>query len=261
MTIDLGDVSLNWTDSGCTTGAPVVFIQSFGMDLSIWDNILPLLPTGIRPIRFDLRGHGASSCPHAPYSMGALVRDTEQLLDHLNLRDVMVVGLGLGGMIAQGLAVKRLDQVRALVLCNTAAKIGHAPHWQAMIDEIENDGSTALAERMMPLWFHRASIRENQHAQVLEIFKATAVQGLSGCLSALKGSDFYTPTSGLRLQTLALAGAEDRMVPPDMTQETAALIPGSDYRLIRKSGHISPLDQPDVFAQHLNDFIQRTGHT
>ncbi|WP_368411249.1 alpha/beta fold hydrolase [Cognatishimia sp. 1_MG-2023] len=260
MTIDLADVSLNWTDSGIGEGAPVVFIQSFGMDLSIWDKALTRLPKGIRPIRFDLRGHGASSCPKGPYSMGALVRDAEQLLDHLNLRDVMLVGLGLGGMIAQGLAVKRLDQVRALVLCNTAAKIGHAPHWQAMIDEVEADGAAPLAERMMPLWFHRAAMRENLHSSVLTTFKETSPQGLAGCLSALKGSDFYTPTSGLRLQTLALAGAEDRMVPPDMTQETGGLIPGSDYRLIRKSGHISPLDQPEIFAQHLTDFVQRTGH-
>ena len=80
------------------------------------------MPEGLRIIRYDMRGHGRSAVPAPPYSMGALVRDTEALLDHLGVRDSVFVGLSIGGMVAQGLAVKRLDLVRGLVLAHA---LGH----------------------------------------------------------------------------------------------------------------------------------------
>ena len=122
---DLGDVGLHYRIDGDPDGAPLVFANSLGTDMRLWDLILPHLPKGLRIIRFDKRGHGLSSQPPGPYSMGSLVRDAERLLDHLAVRDCVFVGLSIGGMIAQGLAVKRMDQVRALVLSNTAAKIGN----------------------------------------------------------------------------------------------------------------------------------------
>ena len=113
---DLGDITLHYREDGTPDGAPLVFANSLGTDLSLWDKVLPLLPQGLRIIRYDMRGHGQSDCPPAPYTMGALVRDAEGLLDHLEVRDCVFVGLSIGGMVAQGLAVKRLDQVRAMVL-------------------------------------------------------------------------------------------------------------------------------------------------
>ena len=70
---DLGDVRLHYRIDGPEDGAPVVFANSLGTDMRLWDPILPLLPQGLKFIRFDKRGHGLSTCPPAPYSMGALV--------------------------------------------------------------------------------------------------------------------------------------------------------------------------------------------
>ena len=133
---DLGDVQLHYRIDGDPDGAPVVFANSLGTDLRLWDAVLPHLPAGLKLIRYDLRGHGLSSIPPAPYSMGSMIRDAEKLLDLLEIRDCVFVGLSLGGMIAQGLAVKRLDQIRALVLSNTAAKVGTAAMWQQRIDAV-----------------------------------------------------------------------------------------------------------------------------
>ena len=102
---DTGDVQLHYRVDGPEDGAPVVFANSLGTDMRLWDPILPLLAPGLRIIRFDKRGHGLSSCPPAPYSMGSLITDTERLLDHLQVRNCVFVGLSIGGMIAQGLAV------------------------------------------------------------------------------------------------------------------------------------------------------------
>ena len=122
--LDLGDVRLHVREDGDPDGAPVVFANSLGTDLRLWDKVLPLLPKGLRFIRYDKRGHGLSSCPDAPYSMGSLIKDAEGVMDHFGVKDALFVGLSIGGMIAQGLAVKRMDLIRSMVLSNTGAKIG-----------------------------------------------------------------------------------------------------------------------------------------
>ena len=152
---DLGDVRVHYRVDGDLNGAPIVFSNSLGTDLRLWDKIVPLLPEGLRIIRYDKRGHGLSSCPKGPYSMGALVRDTERLLEWLEVKDALFVGLSIGGMIAQGLAVKRLDLVRAMVLSNTAAKIGQPKMWQERIDAVNKGGIEALEEPILERWFSK----------------------------------------------------------------------------------------------------------
>lgn len=260
MDFTAAHLATNIIQSGPADGAPLVLLHTLGSDLSVWEPVLPHLPGTLRITRLNLRGHGKTDCPPPPYSMGSMIREVEQALDDQNIRDAVVVGIGLGGLVAQGLAVKRLDQVRALVLVNTAAKLGHPPHWQAMIDEVNAGGKLDLAKRLMPLWFHRAALKEGREGPALDVFEQTKEDGLSGALEAIKGTDFYTPTAGLRLPCLGIAGAEDRFVPNDMTRETTSLIPGSDFVLLRKSGHLPPQDQPEAFALHLTEFLVRIGH-
>ena len=135
---ELDGLRVHYRDDGDPAGAPVVFANSLGTDLRLWDEVIPLLPAGLRLVRYDKRGHGLTDCPAGPYKMGILVSDAERLMDHLGLRDAMFVGLSIGGMIAQGLAVKRPDLVRAMVLSNTAAKIGTPEMWQQRIDGVRS---------------------------------------------------------------------------------------------------------------------------
>ena len=110
----LDDLRLNAELSGPLGAPPLVLIHGLGLDLRVWDALLPHLRT--RTLRLDLRGHGASDAPAPPYSLGTLIRDVERLMTHFALKDAVVLGAGEGGLIAQGLAVKRLDLVRAMVL-------------------------------------------------------------------------------------------------------------------------------------------------
>ena len=257
---DLGDVQLHYRIDGPEDGAPVVFANSLGTDFRLWDPILPYLPDGLRIIRYDKRGHGLSSCPPAPYSMGALVSDAERLLDMLDLRDCLFVGLSIGGMIAQGLAVKRLDLIRAMVLSNTGAKIGTPQMWSDRIAAVEAGGIEALADPVMERWFSK-SFRATPE---LQLWRNMLVRqpdaGYAGCSAAISGTDFYTPTSGLRLPVLGIAGSEDGSTPPDLVRETVDLIPGSKFHLIRGAGHLPCVEQPQACAQVLTDFMRDTGH-
>ena len=81
-----------------------------------------------------------------------------------------------------------------------------------------------------------------------------------GCATAISGTDFYTPTSGLRLPVLGLVGSEDATTPPDLMRETMDLIPGSKFQIIRKSGHFPPVEDPIAVAEALNRFLVETGH-
>lgn len=257
---DLGDIRLHWREDGDPAGPPVVFANSLGTDLRLWDKVIPLLPDGFRYIRWDKRGHGLSDCPPGPYAMGALVRDAERLMDALALRDAVFVGLSIGGMIAQGLAVKRLDLVRAIVLSNTAAKIGTAEMWQARIAAGSRDGLEGLADAVMERWFSRAFRATPELAAWRNMLTRTPLDGYLGCCAAIAGTDFYTPTSGLALPTLAIAGSEDGSTPPDLVRETAGLVKGSEFHLIRGAGHLPCVEAPRDYAALLSAFLNRVGH-
>ena len=257
---DTGDVRLHYRVDGPTDGAPVVFANSLGTDMRLWDPILPMLPEGLRIIRFDKRGHGLSTCPSGPYAMGALITDVEKLLDFLEVKACVFVGLSIGGMIAQGLAVKRLDLVRAVVLSNTAAKIGNPTMWAERIADVKNGGIESLTDAVMERWFSPAF----RSSPELELWRNMLARqpddGYTGCSAAISGTDFYTPTSGLRLPCLGIAGSEDGSTPPDLVRETTDLIPGSKFHLIRKAGHLPCVEQPEEYARILSDFLRDVGH-
>ncbi len=257
---DLGDVRLHYRIDGPDDGAPVVFANSLGTDMRLWDPILPLLPAGLRILRYDKRGHGLSTCPPAPYTMGSLIGDAERLMDHLGFADAVFVGLSVGGMIAQGLAVKRLDLLRAVVLSNTGAKIGTTEMWNDRIRAVEEGGIEALADAVMERWF----TRDFRNGPNLELWRNMLVRqedaGYAGCSAAISGTDFYSTTASLRLPALGIAGSDDGSTPPDLVRETIDLIPGSRFHLIRKAGHLPCVEQPEEFAKVLTEFLRDVGH-
>ncbi|MGR3342122.1 MAG: 3-oxoadipate enol-lactonase [Paracoccaceae bacterium] len=257
---DLNDVKLHYADAGDPNGAPVVFANSLGTDMRLWDKILPLMPSGLRTVRYDMRGHGLSSCPPAPYSMGELINDVERLLDHLNVLDCVFVGLSVGGMIAQGLATKRPDQMRAMVLSNTGAKIGTAKLWADRINDVRNGGIEALADPVMERWFSRDFRRSDELIAWRNMLVRQPAEGYIGFSAAIADSEFYATTARLTLPTLAIAGSEDGATPPDLVRETAALVKGSRFHLIRGAGHLPCVEKPGEYAEVLCEFLKEIGH-
>ena len=247
---------LHIREDGDPRGRPVVFANSLGTDLRLWDALLPLLPAGLRLIRWDKRGHGRSDVPEAPYAMGTLVGDAEAVMDALKVRDACFVGLSIGGMIAQGLAVKRPDLVARLVLSNTAAKIGSPQLWDDRIATVRRAGLEPMADGILERWFGRDFRAGPDLAVWRERLIETPVEGYLGCCAAIRGTDFYTPTSGLRLPALAIAGSQDGSTPPDLVRETADLIPGCRFEIIPRAGHLPPIEAPEAFARLLTGFLE-----
>lgn len=260
MRVEVSDISLNILDHGPKDAPAVIFVHPLGTNLRIWDDVCAQMPKTLRLVRYDTRGHGASDVPPAPYRMGQLVTDAEQVLNHLNIKDAVFVGAGLGGLTAQGLAIKRLDQVRAMVLCGTAAKLGPPAVWDRRIDQIKAGGMDAIAQMIAERSFTRAGRGTPNVRHWGEVLKHTDPVGYIGNCNAISGTDFYTPTSGLRLPSLGLCGIDDRITPPDLMRETLDLIPGAQFKLIRRAGHYPMLEAPDIFAAYLYDFLSEIGH-
>ncbi len=256
----LPDLRLNYLDEGDPQGRPVIFAHALGLDLTVWDAVFPLLPPGLRLIRYDHRGHGASDAPKPPYSMGALVRDGERLLDHLAIRDGVFVGLSMGGLIAQGLAVKRPELFRGLVLSNTAPRIGHEAFWRGRIAEVTADGLAPGIDATMQRLFSKDFLASDAAHLWRRTLLNGSADGYLGCASAIAGTDFYTPTAGLTLPTLAIAATGDAITPPDMVRELAGMIPGCRFALIRRTGHLPCIERPAEFAAVLAGFLGDIDH-
>ena len=260
--VELNGIAVHYADRGDPNGAPVVFSNSLGTDFRLWDGLLPHLPRGLRLIRYDTRGHGLTSAPDGDYFMGDLVADAAALLDHLGVKNCIFVGLSIGGMIAQGLAAERLDLVRGLVLSNTAAKIGTPAMWQDRMEAVRKGGIAALEASILERWLSPRWRRENpiELAGWRHMLCRTPVPGYLGRSAAIAETDLFDSTARLTLPTLAIAGSEDGSTPPDLVRETADLVKGSKFHLIRGAGHLPCVEQPEEYAAVLTTFLEEQGH-
>lgn len=259
---DFGTLALHHEESGPADGPVVVFAHALGANLRLWDGVVAQLPNSLRVICMDMRGHGASPCPEGPYYMGDLVADAARLLDRLGARDCVFVGLSIGGMIAQGLAAERLDLVRAMVLSNTAVKIGTPAIWADRMEAIRAGGIEAIIATNMERWFARATHRDHPGmvAAAASRLRDTPVPGYLGCCAAIAETDLYESTARLTLPTLVTAGSEDGSTPADMVRETADLIAGARFELLRGTGHMSPVEKPADYAALISGFLKDIGH-
>lgn len=258
--IYLSDIRLNASIDGPADAPALVLSHSLGTNLTIWDGLIANLQGRYRVLTHDHRGHGASDVPAPPYAMGTLVRDLERLIDHFALKDAVVVGVSLGGLVAQGLAVKRLDLVRGVVLSNTAARIGTPELWQGRIEDIRRTGLEGYADSAMQRQLG-PGFRDHPALPYLRgLLTGTDPEGWIGCAAAIAGTDFYTTTASLRLPTLAIAGSNDGTTPPDLVRETAELIPGHRFALMRGAGHLPMVEKPVEYAALLETFLHDIGH-
>ena len=258
-TLRLDHAVLHYRIDGPADGRPVLFANSLGTDLRVWSTLLPLLPEGLRLIRYDKPGHGLSDAAPAPYTIAGLSAEAAALLDHLGLRDVTVIGLSIGGMIAQDMAARRPDLLRAMVLMDTAAQIGTAQMWQDRIDAVRAGGIASLAEAVLARWFAPAFHRDRADELALwrNMLCRTTVEGYSGCCAAIAEADLSATTRALTLPAMAMAGSADGATPPDLVRATAEMM-GAPFHLIEGAGHLPCVEAPEQVAALLTRFLEQT---
>lgn len=237
----------------------LVFSHALGCDASMWDAVANGLAAGHRVVCYDHRGHGDSDAPPGPYAMTELADDAARLLDELGGGPVVWIGLSLGGMVGQELALRAPSRLKALVIANSSALFdapGRAA-WQQRIDAIEAGGVDAVADGAMARWFSEP-FRTAQPATVARWRRrvaSTPRAGYLGAAAAVRDHDALARLPALALPTLVIAGALDAGTPVAMSQAIAAAVPGARLAVLPEVAHLSVLEQPEAFGALLRDFI------
>ena len=259
-TITSNGATLNVRVDGPDNGPVVLFANSLGTDLRVWELLLPHLPSDLRIVRYDKRGHGLSDCPDAPYKIDTLVSDAEAVIDALGLTDVIFVGLSIGGLIGQGLAARRPDAIRALVLMDTAAKIGSPGMWQDRIAALQTDGMGSMVDGILDRWF--APEMRNDPTRLSpwrNMLLRTPLEGYVGCCAAIAEADFTESTSQLTLPVMAMAGSEDGSTTPEIVQATASLC-NAAFHVVAGAGHLPCVEAPEAVGALITDFLKEVRH-
>ncbi|WP_417606877.1 3-oxoadipate enol-lactonase [Oceanimonas baumannii] len=257
QTLAINGVHLHYQLEGPAHLPLLVFSNSLGTDLRVWDPLLPLLANQFRFLRYDKRGHGLSACPAGPYRLDDHIDDLIGLLDSLGFEQVALCGLSVGGMIAQGVAARRPGLVRELILCNTAHKIGPAQGWEDRIQAIRQHGIEAVADAVIERWL--AAVFRQQRPQELALWRnmlvRTPVEGYVATCAAIRDADLTDSSARLTQPTLCVVGDQDGATPPELVQSTAALIPDSRFEVIANAGHLPCVEQPASLAALIIDFL------
>jgi len=238
-------------------GAPVlVFSNSLGTDLSMWDVQAAEFAKKFRVVRYDKRGHGLSSSPAGPYTIEMLGRDVLGLLDFLEFDRVHFCGLSIGGQTGMWLGVNAAQRLNKLVLSNTAAKIGTIDGWNARIETISASGMKSVAATVVERWF-TVGFRAEEPAEVSRIQRVLEnanVQGYAGCCAAVRDFDYREKVSAIRTPTMAIAGTHDPATPPGDTRWVADQIAGSRFVELNAS-HLSNIEAHERFSAELDAFL------
>lgn len=237
----------------------VVFVNSLGTDFRIWRDVLVQLAGDYPLVVYDKRGHGLSDIGATPYSLVDHVDDLASLLDHLNVSNAVICGLSVGGMIAQQLHAKRLDLIKALVLCDTAHKIGSSAMWDARIRDVLDNGLASISLSVMERWFTEKFRRpENaSYAGYTNMLVRQPAEGYAATCAAIRDADLTEITKMIDVPTLCIVGTEDGATPPDLVKSMSDLIEGSHFELINDAGHIPCVEQPEAFIHVLKSFLAK----
>jgi len=256
--VRINDVANTYDVLAADSTKPVlVFVNSLGTDSRIWHHVVPKLTDDFTVVTYDKRGHGLSDIGNPPYSMEDHIADLEGLLDHLEFSGVVLCGLSVGGLIAQGLYAKRPDLVKAMVLSDTAHKIGTAEMWNKRIAVIEENGIASILDDIMARWFtdpfrDPASAAYRAYCNMLVRQPAA---GYTGTCAAIRDADFTEAAGKIDVPVLCIVGAQDGSTPPALVRSLADLIPGSQFEIIEAAAHIPCAEAPAAFAAVLRSFI------
>jgi 3-oxoadipate enol-lactonase len=238
--------------------APLLLLSnSLGADLAMWDAQVPEFSKSFRVLRYDNRGHGASTAPKAPYSLEDVASDAAALIDMTREKATHFCGLSLGGMVGMWLATHRPHLINKLVLCNTSALLGPRENWEARIDAVRNGGMEAVVNAVIARWFtepFRAHY-PNIVGPIEQGFLHVSVEGYVGCCAAIRDMDQRKAIAAIQAVTLVVAGAHDPATPPAMNQEIASSIKGSRYAEL-PTAHLSNIEAASSFNDVVGYFLR-----
>jgi 3-oxoadipate enol-lactonase len=260
MRIKANDIQINYELSGKKGAQVVVLSHSLSSSLLMWNPQMDALNPYFQVLRYDIRGHGASDAPSGAYTLELLGEDVIKLLDALGMDRVHFVGLSLGGMIGQYLALNDSHRLKSLALCDTAAVVPAEaqPIWQERIDKARRKGTEVLLEETMERWFTPSFLEKNSKmvALIREQLLATPVSGYIGCAEAIRRLNYLDRLSKIKMPTLIMVGEDDPGTPVSASEAMQKRISNSKLVILPSARHLSNVEQAQAFNAALLKFLR-----
>jgi 3-oxoadipate enol-lactonase len=214
-----------------------------------------------RVLRYDTRGHGGTDAPAGAYTLDQLADDAQALLKALGVAKTHWIGLSMGGMIGQTLALKSPEIFLSLSLCDTSSRIPAEakPLWADRIKTAQTQGMEPLVEGTIGRWF-TAPFREQRNdvvEPVRTMIRRTPPQGYAGCCAAISALDLTDRLPAIKIPTLVVVGEEDQGTPVAASQAIQAKIAGSQLEILKSAAHLANMEQPEAFTNALTTFLAR----
>ena len=260
MLIKANGIQMNHELSGQESGQVVMLRHSLGSSLVMWNPQIESLEPRFRVLRYDTRGHGGSEAAQGPYALEMLGQDAIGLMDALKLDKVHWVGLSMGGMIGQFIALNHPDRLWSLILCDTAALTPKEsqPMIQERINTVREKGMTPLMEPTMERWFTPSFLCLN--SQMLSLirkqFLGTPVAGYIGCTEAIRKLNYLDRLSEIEIPTLIMVGEDDPGTPVSASKAMHERILESKLAILSSARHLSNVEQPQAFNETLVSFLR-----
>jgi 3-oxoadipate enol-lactonase len=254
--IEANGTRFNYQLDGLANAPVVVFSNSLGTNLSMWDRQTPALAQKFRVLRYDMRGHGLSSITPGPYTIEGLARDVVGLLDALKIESAHFCGLSVGGALGQWLGVNAASRFKSLVLSNTAARIGTVDTWNTRIKNVREGGMAAIADAVIARWFTESFVKKSPDPveATRQMLLHTPPDGYVATCAALREMDQRETVARVSVRTLVIAGAKDGVTTPADARFLVERIHGARYVELN-AAHLSNIEDADAFTDALIKFI------
>jgi 3-oxoadipate enol-lactonase len=254
----INGAALYYEEAGA--GAPIVLLHGFPLDSRIWIEQRSALSDRYRAVTPDLRGFGPSA-DASSFTIESLADDVHALLKALNVLPCILGGLSMGGYVALAYVKKYATDLRGLMLIDTRAE-GDSPEGRQgrdkMIQLARDEGSRAVADQMMPKMLapDEANSRPAVAKQLRAIMESCPALTIEHALAAMRDRDDYTAfLASIAVPTLILVGDQDAITPPAVAEKMHRHIPRSVLEIIKGSGHMSPMEQPQQVTVAMQRFI------
>jgi 3-oxoadipate enol-lactonase len=263
-TVRVRDIEMFYQDVG--DGEPLLLIMGFGGDTAAWAFQIPDFSGRHRVIAFDNRGVGQTDAPDHPYTTRMMADDALGLIEALGVDSAHVIGVSMGGMIAQELTLARPERVRSLHLACTFARpdaymLALNAAWREMRIGLGRESTL----RTLGLWLFSPTTYAERPDFIEALLQNSLAnpypQSLAGFLrqgEAVAAHDAFERLRAIRCPTLVSVAEDDILVPPRFAREIVAQVPGAELRTVPAAGHGYFLERPDVFNALSLDFIARS---
>lgn len=247
------------------SGEPLLFISGLSGGSWSWYKQKPFFEASYSVITFDNRGAGRSWIPPGPYTMEQLAEDALALLNYLNIEKAHIVGISMGGMIAQQLAVMSPSRVLTLVLgCTHCGKDRRIPPPREILDRLANQEGLSpeeIIEKNIPILFGERCRKE--HPEIVEEYRkntlsapAQPLEAFRAQLAAINKFSVCSLLNRVTCPVLIVTGKNDILVPPENSKILAELFPSARLVELNEVGHMIHLEASDVFNRLVLEFLQ-----